>query len=121
LKEHFPRGALKALLFVLAFGLAEAIGVNAFAASEKETYRTTCHGSDCVRFLCNEAGFQCVFLGYFDRSEELHPECVGYDQSESTSLVPRQVCDNGEKADNSPHYHYENVFDPDNDYYAPYE
>jgi hypothetical protein len=108
---------LKVAALALVLGVAEigASGSSA-AADPNETYRTNCRGNDCVRFLCDEVGHNCLLLGYFDRREEGRPACNEFGKKPDS---PRE-CENEDYGNNGPHYHYTNHFDSDNDYYNYY-
>src|ERR1700678_2457211 len=93
-----------------------AIAGTSAQASAHETYRTSCRGNDCVRFLSDERGQDCFLVGYFDRREEGRPVCNEYSVKRAASPQPLRDCENDVYSNNGPRYHYKNHFDPDNDY-----
>jgi hypothetical protein len=104
-------------IFVLALvgmGLGDSAG-RAIAGTD-ETYRTSCRGRDCVRFLCDEVGQDCFFLGYFDRSEESRKPRNEFGAAPETSAEAQPGYGSGNYGNSEPDYHYTNHFDPDNDY-----
>ncbi len=52
-----------AVAALLGLGLAGAATTPAAA----DTLRTRCYGADCVRWRCNDMGFDCIRVGYYDR------------------------------------------------------
>jgi hypothetical protein len=77
-----------AMAALLGLGVAGASGTGATAY----TIKTKCNGDDCVRIQCNDFGYDCFRVGYFDRNEYDRP--YGYTRT-NTYYPPRYDFDNG--------------------------
>jgi hypothetical protein len=112
-------GAVMATVLAGAAGLviaASAVAAPNYARPSAYRYRTSCYSNDCVRFLCDEGGRDCFLIGYFDKREDIHPALPEW--GDHPGPPPPEFHYYGYTG---PHYHYKNVFDPDNDYDAyPY-
>lgn len=52
-----------AIAALLGMGVAATSG----SAASAYTIRTRCDGDDCVRLQCNDFGYDCFRIGYFER------------------------------------------------------
>jgi hypothetical protein len=111
-----PTDTLRKAIFALALGSLEImISGTSAKANAHETYRTSCNGNDCVRYLCDDGGRDCFLIGYFDRRDEGRPVCNEFREEPDSLLAPPRDCHN-EYGSTGARYHYRNHFDPDNDY-----
>jgi hypothetical protein len=102
-----------------AAALALALGHSGAEASSRfpngDTFRTACFKDDCVRYLCNDVGQDCLRLGYFARRDEERQDLPEYNADPAPAAAPKDEDSNAFGAP-APKYHYINHFDPDNDY-----
>ena len=95
-----------AIAALLGLVMAGASGSSASAY----TIRTRCTGDDCVRMQCNNYGYDCFRIGYFDRDD--------YDRAYTRTYTYYPYSydyDTGSYRDYDVD-HYRNNFDYDNDY-----
>lgn len=62
---------------LLGFGVAAAATTSASAY----TIKTRCSGDDCVRLQCNDWGYDCFRIGYYERSDYDRPAPYGYERT----------------------------------------
>jgi hypothetical protein len=93
-----------AIAALLGLGMTGAGATGAAAY----TIQTRCNGDDCVRMQCNNYGYDCFRIGYYDRSDYDRP--YGY-----TRTYTYYPYDDG-YYDAFGVYHYRNHFDYDSDY-----
>ena len=98
--------------------VAAVLGLGGMAASatsaSADTYKTRCHGDDCVRLQCDDWGGNCLRIGYFDRAAP--PVARPYEYSRTYTYYGRPDSDSDYYYESGPYYHYDNHFDSDYDY-----
>jgi hypothetical protein len=115
-----PANTFEIAIFTLTLASAGMMAHSeASPADASETYRTSCRGNDCVRYLCDTMGGDCFLLGYFDRREEIHQDRTEYGTTPDVPGTAIPDSGAGQTRHSEPHYHYKNHFDPDNDYDDP--
>jgi hypothetical protein len=88
-----------AIAGLLGVGLAGAGTTSASA----DTIRTRCFGDDCYRERCNDLGFDCINIGYYD--EHIYRPGQW-----------RYVCDDDGNCHWARLYNYDRVYERDYDY-----
>ena len=94
---------------------AGAVSASPHSASA-DVFKTSCYKDNCVRFECDDQGRDCFRLGYFARDtyDLAYPHCYYENNGAASGGSGRGPtgCGSGP----SPHYHYLDHFDSDDDY-----
>jgi hypothetical protein len=93
-----------AIAALLGLGIAGTSGTSASAY----TIKTKCYGDDCVRMQCNNYGYDCFRIGYFDGGDYDRP--YGYTRTYTYTYPAHDGYYDAYGV-----YHYRNHFDYDND------